>query len=205
MRPEMMRTTCYRLLAPLAALAITVSPGAGQSKPLPGLQTGTAPWTRGLEGLGERLEAIGLPAMPREEFVQHIHQHLTITIRGAAVTVPGMIGINPLANYISPIHTHAANDTIHIEAATKERFNLGQFFDVWGVRFNSQCIGGYCNKGPDSLRVTVNDQAFKGDPRSVPLQDREEIRIVFGRSAATKAEAGTSLRKRSQPPRGEPK
>ena len=110
-----------------------------------------------------------------------------------------------MARYIAPIHTHKMDGIIHIEAATKDTFNLGQFFDVWGVRLNSQCVGGYCNKGTDSLQVMVNNQPFKGGPRSVPLQDHEEIQIVFGRPATTKAAAGPPLRKRSQSSKGEPK
>ena len=50
-----------------------------------------------------------------------------------------------------------------------------------------------------------NNQPFKGGPRTLPLQDHEEIQIVFGRPAATKAAAGPPLRKRSQSPKGEPK
>ncbi|MBI4502290.1 MAG: hypothetical protein HY700_14165, partial [Gemmatimonadetes bacterium] len=155
-----MPTVGYRLLALITVPFLWASSAVAQSKPLapakprplPGLQTGAAPWTGGLDGLSERLEAIGLPAMPSEAFVQHIHQHLTITIRGATTTVPAMIGINQLARYISPIHTHDTTGTVHIEAATKDGFTLGQFFDVWGVRFTAQCIGGYCAKGGDVLK-----------------------------------------------------
>ena len=147
---------------------------------LPGLQTGAAPWSAELGKLRERLQAIGLPAMPSEAFVVHIHQSLRITIDGKPVTVPAQIGIHQLARFISPLHTHDTTGTIHIESAKVETFNLGQFFDVWGVRFNAQCIGGYCNKGVDSLRVFSNGSPVKGNPRNLQLADRQVIEVRFG-------------------------
>jgi len=181
------------------------APAVGRQKPLAGLQSGATPWTRGLDGLTERLDAVGLPAMPAEAFVQHIHQHLTILIHGDSTTIPAMIGINEMARYIAPIHTHKTDGIIHIEAATKDTFNLGQFFDVWGVRLTSKCVGGYCTSGLDSLRVMVNNQQFRGGPRSVPLKDHEEIQITFGTASTTKAASSSSLRKGSQPSKDEPK
>ena len=145
---------------------------------LPGLQTGPAPWTRGIDQLTERLAAIGLPAMPKEEFAQHIHQHLTIAVRGNPVTVPAGIGINQFVRYISPIHTHDSTGTIHIESASVETFTLGQFFDVWGVRLTADCIGGYCRKAGEALQVTSDGAPVK-DPRALPLHDKQEIQIQF--------------------------
>jgi hypothetical protein len=174
----------FRLVLSLTAIVLPTAAAQTVAKAplptLPGLQTGTAPWPREVEQLTARLEAIGLPAMPKEEFVQHIHQHLTITIRGRETPVPAMIGVNEFENYISPIHTHKTDGIIHIEAANKDAFTLGQFFDVWGVRLTAKCIGGYCTKGADSLKVLSNAAPVTGDPRGLVLQNNQQIEIVFG-------------------------
>src|SRR6185503_4218075 len=157
----------------LALLCLLAPAGdlSAQALALPGLRSGAAPWTNGVAGLTERLKAIGLPAMPSEAFAQHIHQHLVITLLGKNITVPAEIGINLVERYISPLHTHDTLGVIHIESATLDKFTLGQFFDVWGVRFTGRCVGGYCNRAGDSLRVTVNGARVPGDPRSVVLVD----------------------------------
>ncbi len=167
------------------------APAARPSPPLPGLQTGPAPWTNGLDQLTQRLAVIGLPAMPKEEFVQHIHQHLTISVHGSAVTIPAGIGINQFERYISPIHTHDSSGTIHIESGTTDTFTLGQFFDVWGVRLTADCIGGYCRKAGEHLQVIADGAPVK-DPRALPLHDKQEIEIHFEAVAApVKAKAPT--------------
>ena len=55
------------------------------------------------------------------------------------------IGIDEATQLLSPIHTHDDTGVIHIEADQKDFApTSSNVFDVWGLRFNSQCIGGYC-------------------------------------------------------------
>ncbi len=168
------------LAAGVAQAGAQGAPKPAAKPPLPGLQTGELPWPAELNHLNERLVAIGLPAMPNESFVLHIHQQLTITVRGQRVTVPSQIGIHELSGFISPIHTHNTTGTIHIEAPNTGPFTLGQFFDVWGLRLTARCIGGYCTAGPDSLKVLSNGVPVPGDPRALKLDDRQQIDITFG-------------------------
>ena len=181
-----------KTLPAVVALTVTVATALHGQAPLrapaapalPGLQSGPAPWTNGLDQLTQRLAVIGLPAMPKEEFVQHIHQHLTITVRGNPVTVPAGIGINQFERYISPIHTHDSSGTIHIESGTTDTFTLGQFFDVWGVRLTADCIGGYCKKAGENLQVIADGAPVK-EPRALPLHDKQEIQIHFEAAPAS--------------------
>src|SRR5438132_7158269 len=122
------------------------SESAENAANLPGLQTGEAPWLAEIPNLLARLKAINLPALYEEGNVLHIHQHLDIFVNGKPVTVPADIGINYIAKFISPLHTHDAAGIIHVESDEVRDFTLGQFFDVWGVRFTKDCIGGYCAK-----------------------------------------------------------
>ena len=87
---------------------------------------------------------------------------------------------NEIARFISPVHTHDTTGVIHIEARAVQTFVLGQFFDVWGVRFSSHCIGGYCSTGADSLTVMVNGVRLRTDPRTLALEQGQDIVINFG-------------------------
>jgi len=147
---------------------------------LPGLQTGEAPWEVQISNLRARLKAINLPALHEEGNALHIHQHLDIFVDGKPVTVPKDIGINFDERFISPLHTHDRTGVIHVESDKVQDFTLGQFFDVWGVRFTQNCIGGYCAKGNEKLRVYSNGKPVSGDPRRLVLTSHQEIAVVYG-------------------------
>jgi hypothetical protein len=83
----------------------------------------------------------------------------------------------------SPIHTHSTSGLIHIESDRPGSFTLGQFFDEWGVRLTSTCVGGYCTGAGKQLRVYVDGKRV-ANPRAVVLRNRQEIAIVYGTQAA---------------------
>jgi hypothetical protein len=149
---------------------------------LPGVLTGPAPWPRNSAHLAERLAADGLPPLSATEgLVLHTHQHLDIFIRGHAIQVPMQIGIVTSPNVLfAPIHTHDATGIIHVESPVVRDFSLGEVFDVWGVRFTSTCIGGYCNSGIERLQVFANGKVVTFDPRRLKLIAHEEIVVTFG-------------------------
>lgn len=147
---------------------------------LPGIQTTDAPWQPEIANLAQRLRAIGLPALSSEGSAIHIHQHLDIFVDGKAVPVPVDIGINQVARFISPIHVHDTSGIIHVESPTVQTSTLGQFFDVWGVRFTEDSIGGYIARGGKTLKVYSNGTLYQGDPRQLALQSHQEIVVVYG-------------------------
>lgn len=147
---------------------------------LPGIQTGMIPWVPEIPQLRARLAAIGLPALGAEGSVLHIHQHIDLLINGTVVPIPADIGINNAAGFISPIHTHDTTGVIHIESNTARDFTLGQFFDIWGVRFTPDSIGGYKTSATSTLAVYANGSLVPGDPRSLVLTAHQEILVVYG-------------------------
>jgi len=158
-----------------------LSPAPSLSQPaLAGLQTGPAPWSIETSTLRARLEAIGFPALPSEGSALHIHQHLDVFVNGKRVTVPASIGINTGAGFISPIHTHDTSGLIHVESNVDRQFDLGQVFDVWGVRFTADCLGGYCNDADRRLRVYVGGKLIRRDPRLLILALHQEIVVTYG-------------------------
>lgn len=121
-----------------------------------------------------------MPALSAEGTTLHIHQHLDIFINGKQVSVPAGIGINQAAGSIADIHVHDSTGVIHVESPTVRTFTLGQFFDIWGVRFTKNAIGGYATSEEATLKVYSNGKLYEGDPRQLPLKAHQEIVIVYG-------------------------
>ncbi len=152
---------------------------------LPGLLKTSAPWDININDLTVRLKDIGLYPSSQRGTAMHIHEHLDLSINGKTVIVPADIGINQVARFMSPLHTHRANGVIHVESPVTRTFTLGQFFDVWGVRFTSQCIGGYCTNSTNSLKVYTDGKLYTGNPRLLPFKERQEIFVEYGKKTAT--------------------
>lgn len=151
-----------------------------RSPPLPGLLTSTPPWPANSVDLAQRLQKIGLPQLTIEGEAVHIHQHLDINVNGVGEKVPQGIGIHQSPNFLSAIHTHTSDGVVHVESPTKRVFTLGQFFDVWGLRFDEKCLGAYCAQSNAFLEVYVNGKIVQGDPREVILAEHQEIFVFFG-------------------------
>jgi len=168
---------------------------ARSSGPLPGELKGPAPWPANQDRLEERLAALGLPALAQEGLELHIHAHLDVFVSGKRVRVPAGIGIGD--GFISQLHTHDASGIIHVESPTVRPFTLGQFVGVWGVRFRSHCLGGYCAAGNKLLHVYANGRLV-ANPARLPISSHEEIVVAFG----TKAQLSRPMPKRYAFPSG---
>jgi hypothetical protein len=150
-----------------------------QQSELAGLQTGPAPWNPGLDTLPDRLDPVGVHALTTEGQVLHIHQHLDIFVNGKHEPVPQGIGIYD-GQFLTELHTHDAAGIVHVESPTARNFDLGQFFGVWGVRLNADCVGGYCRQ-VTPWTVYVNGKPYSGDPAALVLREHQEIAFVIGK------------------------
>ena len=167
-----------------AATPPELGPSFGSMNDLPGVLKTPPPWDKNPGKLQQRLRAIGLPALTAEGQVVHIHQHLELFVDGKEVAVPDDIGIDPNGGFISPLHTHENGDgVLHVESPTEERFSLGQFFGVWGVRLDAKCLGGECTGHAKQLRTWVNGVPVDGDPTRVVLAEHQQIVIAYGTQA----------------------
>jgi hypothetical protein len=166
----------------LANRATDASPKVS-SGGLPGLQTGPPPWSPELQHLRDRLQTLGLPAQASMAETIHFHAHLDLYVNGQAVEVPQNIGINEAEGFLTSVHTHDRTGIIHIESPTEGTFTLGEFFDVWGVRFTASCVGGSCNSGDKALKVFMNGVQVTQDPRAVQLSAHEEVVVAYGTPA----------------------
>ena len=166
-------------------LAVAASATASRTAGLPGLMTSKAPWPANNRApLRARLVKIGIPPLKAEGQVLHTHQHLDVVIRGKGYPIPAGIGIDARSRFIAPLHTHDFTGIVHVESPTVRKYTLGQLFDVWGLRFSSRCVGGYCAKGKERVWVFVNGLEWLGDPRAIALRRHDEIVIAYGTYAS---------------------
>lgn len=142
------------------------------------------PWKPNYKQLPQRVQALGLPGFNETTF--HIHAHLEIFVDGKQEPIPANIGIDPATGFLSPLHTHpvAADNpegTIHMEADQEYQFTLGQFMNVWGVKFSKDQLGSLKPKGDQKLQVYVNGQPVS-DPVNLVMQEHDNIVIGYGKT-----------------------
>lgn len=137
-------------------------------------------WPPEINNLKTRLDNIGLPALSEDGTALHTHQHLDLYIDSSHLVIPANIGINETQKFFAPIHTHDTTGIIHVESPTVETFTLGQFFDIWGIQFDDNCIDNYCSNSNKKLIVYNNGQLVQSNFRNLNLEPHQEIVIVFG-------------------------
>lgn len=132
------------------------------------------------------VRSAGLQMLSAEGTALHIHQHLSVTVDGAPVPVPALIGIDEAQQRISPIHTHDESGIIHVESPEVRTFTLGQVFDEWGQKLGTGQVGTY-RDGVDGQTVTVfvNGKPYTGDPRAIALTSHEDIDFVVAKKGTT--------------------
>jgi hypothetical protein len=183
----------------VAAYLITSSNGTSTPnvKPdaLAGLNTGPPPWPAELTHLHDRLLAIGLQPLAAEGTGLHSDQHLDIYVDGKPVQIPEHIGIPPgytgqtggtNTDFISILHTHDTSGTVHVEAPSSVSYTLGEFFDVWGVRFTPTCLGSLCETKDKQIRLYENGKLQTGDPTKFGFSLQpfsQEIVLTYGTKA----------------------
>ena len=188
LRRRMARARRNRRIATAAILAAVIGGGVwiasagddappdANAGPLPGMMTGAQPWSANLTDVAARVDRLDLPSAG---VAMHIHSYLALTVDGEQVPVPADVGWSDTTH--APIHSHDTTGIIHVESGdAAATFTLGEYFDVWGLRLSSSCLGGYCEDGKRSVRAFVDGEPFTGDPRQIQLADQEEITIAYG-------------------------
>ena len=172
------------LVLALAIAAATAST-AGSASALPGMMTGKAPWgPNDGSTLKPRLKAIGLHALPKEALKMHIHQRMALLVDGQFAPIPPGIGIDANGKFIAELHTHDSSGIIHVESPVNRDYTLGEFFDVWGLRFSSHCLGGYCETAMKHVFVWANGKRVKKNIRNIVLSDHLSLVVAYGTLAS---------------------
>jgi hypothetical protein len=138
-------------------------------------------WQPNYAHLKAALSALGLTDVAgMTGYATHYHAHVSIYVNDGGTLhrapIPQSVGIDVPDQILSSIHTHDSTGVIHMESDKKGfKATLQQVFDVWGVRFSGQCIGGYCG----GVHMWVNGKpstAFGG----YELQEHDQVTLLAG-------------------------
>jgi hypothetical protein len=148
-------------------------------------RTTAAPWALPTD-VETAVKSAGLSMLTAEGTALHIHQHLSISVDGKAVTLPADLGIDETTEELSALHTHDTSGILHVESPVVKAFHLDQAFAEWDVRLSKGAIGPYVN-GTDGTRIAVfvNQKAYTGDPRQIVLKEHEDIDFVITTDGST--------------------
>lgn len=99
--------------------------------------------------------------------VQHYHPHVLIYIDSNPVVIPISIGLTGGCHL--PLHTHEADNIIHVESQTVRDYTLGEFFKVWGEPLQKENY---------RLEMTVNGVSSQ-ELENLVLKDKQEIVLKY--------------------------
>jgi hypothetical protein len=158
-----------------------------------GTSAATPHWAPHYRALAKRIARLKLPTGDSDRF--HIHALLTIYDRGYLVTVPANVGIDHAASVESTLHTHDRTGIIHMEAAHRFPYTLGDFFTVWGVRFGAGTLGSLNDNGSNRVWVYVNGTLIADPTRHVLAKD-DNVVIGYGTESSFPHTVSGSILKR---------
>lgn len=122
------------------------------------------------------------PLLPKSEIISrnglHWHPEISISILGRKQEIPANIGIGVVEK---PIHTHDNMGVIHLEFSglvKKDDLRLGKFFEIWGKRFNKDCVLDKCNGPEGQVKMFINGkQNFEFE--NYIMNDKDKIEIIL--------------------------
>jgi hypothetical protein len=131
-------------LAAAFLVLLTVTGCVSQAAPEPAVQRSTPPpWSAPRDAVSY-IAAAGLESQPVSTNENSRVIELRITVDDAPVEVPAYIGIDRVRALQAPVHTHDSSGQVWLEGRGSGAVTLGQFFTLWGVRFDDHCLGSAC-------------------------------------------------------------
>jgi hypothetical protein len=162
--------------AALAAVLMVLFMMAGcvrQAPPAPAVQRSTPPpWSAPRDAVSY-MAAAGLEPQPLGSTENSRVIDLRISVDGLPVEVPAYIGIDRVRALQAAVHTHDASGKMWLEGSDTGEITLGQFFTLWGVRFDDHCLGSACG----DLVVKI-DGVITTAPREVRIAASHTIDIT---------------------------
>jgi hypothetical protein len=118
------------------------------------------------------IEAAGLTAEPLNTKGETHIVAMSIVIDGWEVAIPAHIGIDRVRAQQAAVHTHDTTSQVWLEGREIDTITLGQFFTLWGVRFDDRCLGAACGE----VRVVADGQPVT-DARSLTLTQVKDVTV----------------------------
>ncbi|MDO5737020.1 MAG: hypothetical protein Q4P15_11150 [Propionibacteriaceae bacterium] len=155
------------LLVPLLLVGCVSRPDAAPAT----MSTGAPPWTAPRDAISH-IRAAGLPELGLDSDSDPFILKIRVSVDGQDVPLPAFIGIDRLRAIQAPVHTHESSGDVWLEGDGNREVDLGQFFTLWGVRFDDGCLGGAC----EDLSVIADGETVE-DPASLVLRGHDVIEV----------------------------
>jgi hypothetical protein len=133
-------------LAAVLMVLITLAGCVHHAAPAPAVQRSTPPPWNAPRDAVSYIEAAGLEPQPVTNNENSRVVNLRITVDGSPVEVPAYVGIDQVRALQAAVHTHDTSGQIWLEGRGAGSVTLGQFFTLWGVRFDDHCLGSACGE-----------------------------------------------------------
>lgn len=154
------------------AVALMLAGCVQQAAPAPAvLRDSPPPWAAPRDGISY-FELAGVPSSRLDDRTDQKVLRVGLTIDGIAVPLAPHIGLDRPRALQAPAHTHDDSGTVWLEGAGAKDVTLGQFFILWGVRFDGRCVGAACR----DLSVSVDGKPVPS-PASLRLWDAGDVQI----------------------------
>ena len=111
----------------------------------------------------------------------HWHPKLAVYLNGKKQEFTDNIGLGAVHQ---KMHTHSQDykdDVVHMEMSgivTKDETRLGNFFRIWGKKFNSSQIFEFKNSSEAAVKMLVNGKTNK-DFENYQMHDGDRIEIRY--------------------------
>ena len=137
------------------------------------IRTTPPPWDAPRDAVSN-IAAAGLTAEPMNSTggTRHVVT-MSIQVDGWEVAIPPYVGMDRLRAQQAAVHTHDALNQVHLEGRDASSISLGQFFTVWGVRFDARCLGAACGEV-----VVTADEELVADPLELRLAEVSTVTIM---------------------------
>jgi len=135
------------------------------------MSTQAPPWVAPRDAISN-ISAAGLPELSLDADSDPFILDIVVTVDDEPVPLVAFIGIDRLRAVQAPVHTHDDSGDVWLEGDGNREVTLGDFFTLWGVRFDEDCLGAACA----GLVVTADGQEIN-DPESLVLRGNDVIEV----------------------------
>ena len=162
-------------MIPLLLAAFLLVGCVGRPDPAPAeSRTSQPPWDAPRDAISY-IEAAGVAQLSLGDDADPWILDIDVIVAGQPVEVPAYIGIDRLRAVQAPVHTHEPGGEVWLEGEGNRDTTLGQFFALWGVRFDDDCLGAACGG------VTVlADGERVDDPAALILRGNQLVEVSVG-------------------------
>jgi hypothetical protein len=168
------RCTARAALSTVVVAVVGLTGCVRTAEPAPAvIRTTPPPWDAPRDAVST-IAAAGLTPQPLNSTggTRHIVV-MSIDVDGWQVAIPPYVGIDRLRAQQAAVHTHDTSNQVWLEGRDAESITLGQFFTVWGVRFDGRCLGAACG----DVEVTADGTRVTDAP-ALTLADVAKVMIV---------------------------